>query len=115
MAVIRRAGFWLVLIPCSIVLVIFALANRQRVILSLDPFSANATGLELPLFLVVFAVLGFGALIGAFLTWNAQRPWRIAARKSEKEIAALRSQIVQIKATPIVAPPPEAWQILPPL
>jgi uncharacterized integral membrane protein len=55
-------------IPIVIVAAIIAVANRQSVTFSLDPFSENfpAVAFTLPLFVLVFLSILFGFLLGAF-------------------------------------------------
>jgi uncharacterized integral membrane protein len=112
---IRRFVYWLILIPAALLFIAFALANRQRVFLFLNPLPGFQSGADLPLFLIIFLCLFLGALIGAFIAWNAQRPWRTLARRQAREIDELRSQLHQFKTN---APPQSVkqdWQILPPL
>ncbi|MBP7670527.1 MAG: LapA family protein [Ferrovibrio sp.] len=49
-----------------LVLVIFAVANRQGVAVSLDPLPF---AVELPLYLLVFITFIIGLLLGAFAHW----------------------------------------------
>ncbi len=49
-----------------LILVIFAVANRQGVAVSLDPLPF---AIELPLYLLVFATFITGLLLGAFAQW----------------------------------------------
>ena len=109
---IRRFAFWLVLIPAFLLLIAFALANRERVSLSIIPFR---DGIELPLFLIFFLSVLAGALLGALITWNTQRPWRTLARRQAREIDELRDEINALKSMSANAPPRQDWQILPPL
>ena len=78
---IRQILKWLVLAPLAIVLIAFAVANRQWVNLSLDPFSSEppALAISLPLFLVVLLVLILGVIVGGIAAWLGQRRWRKAA------------------------------------
>ena len=52
-----------VLVPLLIVLVMFAVANRQLVTISFDPFDSEnpAYALKAPLFIVMFALIAGGA------------------------------------------------------
>ena len=56
----------LVLLPIAILIVLLAVANRQTVSLSLDPFSQAAPefATRLPLFAVIFAAVMVGVVIG---------------------------------------------------
>ncbi|MES2907185.1 MAG: lipopolysaccharide assembly protein LapA domain-containing protein [Pseudomonadota bacterium] len=115
METFRRLAFWFILIPVSVLLIAFALANRQRVLLSLNPFSsADAQSPQMPLFLVCVIFFLGGALLGGLITWNAQRGWRTTVRRQTREIDALRDEIVTLKRGASPVPKPD-WQILPPL
>ena len=54
-------------VPVVVVAAVVAVANREMVAFNLDPFSraAPALGFEAPLFLLLFAALGLGAVLGA--------------------------------------------------
>lgn len=88
---VRRIVGWFVLVPLCAALVVFALANRQPVAVNLNPFTAAgepvaSTGV--PLFLVMFAVLLVGVLLGGIATWFAQghhrRDERLFRRENER-------------------------------
>ena len=96
--------FWLkvlLLIIIGVPVVALALANKQSVQLSADPFGdANkALSLSLPLFLVMFAALVLGMVIGGLLTWIGQSKHRRAARKAKADAASLRAQAAKPAAT----------------
>ncbi len=82
----RRALRWIVWIPAAILLVAFSIANRAAVTVSLDPFSTDAPAFSfaLPLFILLFAVLLAGILVGGMATWLRQGRWRRAAREAER-------------------------------
>jgi uncharacterized integral membrane protein len=90
----RRVLAWIVLAPVATVALLFALANRRRVTVSLDPFSteAPAYALDLPMFLVIFAALILGVIIGGISVWFGKMHWRMAAHRAEKELARLKAQ-----------------------
>lgn len=99
-----------VLVPLLIVLVMFAVANRQLVTISFDPFDSEnpAYALKAPLFIVMFALIAGGAIIGGISTWFGQRKWRARARHAEKEVRVLHEQLAERKW------PPENQRALPP-
>ncbi|HET8918410.1 MAG TPA: lipopolysaccharide assembly protein LapA domain-containing protein [Xanthobacteraceae bacterium] len=111
--------------PLAIVVIAFAVANRQIVTVSLDPFSAEhpAASLTLPLFALVIVLLVLGVLIGGIAAWLRQSKWRRTARRLEREIADLHIEIEALKRTGGVsttginapAAPPERLQLRPPL
>ncbi|MCU4179417.1 LapA family protein [Bosea sp. BH3] len=90
----------LVLIPIALVIVLFAVANRAPVRVSLDPFSRDLPMLsyELPLFLVVLAAIFVGVLIGGLASWIAQGKHRKAARRGRREVEALRSETQALRS-----------------
>ena len=90
----RRVLAWIVLAPVATVALLFAVANRRRVTVSLDPFSAEAPAyaLDLPMFLVIFAALILGVIIGGISVWFGKMHWRMAAHRAEKELAQLKAE-----------------------
>ena len=65
----------LIVAPISLVVIVFAVANRQPVTLSFDPFSSDAPALAvtMPLFWLLFAALAIGIVLGGVATWRYQR------------------------------------------
>ena len=95
---LRRALSTLVTVPVTIVLVTFAVSNRQEVFLSLWPLSE---GVAIPLYLLVLALFLLGALAGATAAWltggKTRRLLREAARRAdraEREARELRERAV---------------------
>lgn len=76
----------LILIPLAIVLVALAVANRAPVTFTIDPFNPGNPGLtlSLPLFVLLFAALALGLVVGSLATWFRQGRYRKAARRGEK-------------------------------
>jgi uncharacterized integral membrane protein len=85
----------LILIPLAIILIAFALANRQPTLVSFDPFDpANpAVSLTLPLFVLIIALLILGVIIGGMAAWLRQNKWRRAARNHEAEARRLQMEL----------------------
>ena len=85
----------LFIIGLSLFGIVFAVANRQWVPLSMDPFSQSdpALAISLPLFLIIFAAVFFGMLIGASVTWMGQGRVRRDLRATKREEKALRKQV----------------------
>lgn len=83
----------MVLVPLAVLLVALALANRQTVTLSFDPFADEPTlTVRSPLFLVVLTALAVGVIIGGVTTWLRQGRWRRAARRAEVLVHTLRAE-----------------------
>ena len=122
--VLRRVVAALILVPLAIVIVAFAVANRQVVTVSLDPFSASspAASLTLPLFALIIVLLILGVVIGGIAAWLRQARWRRTALRLERELGDLRAQFESLKrtaaisaATPLATAPPERLELRPPV
>lgn len=116
---LRRIVSAIILIPLMVVLVGFAVANRQAVTLSFDPFSSTspAYALTLPLFIVVFVLLIVGVVAGGTAVWFGQRRIRRARRRLDAEVAALHGEIDGLRRDVAAQPPParSAREPAPPL
>lgn len=84
----------IVLVPIAIVAIAFAVANRQVVSISFDPFSASepAFALAAPLFLLIFLLLMAGVIIGGVAAWLGQASYRRAARRMQAEADEMRAE-----------------------
>ena len=101
---LRRIVGWVVLVPLCLVLIVFALANRQLVVVNFNPFvpseALTTPGVGVPLFLVLFAVLLFGVLLGGVATWFAQAPHRRDERSYRREAERLARELDALRRTP---------------
>ena len=90
----RKFLTYLVLVPLAIALLMFAVANRQIVTVSFDPFSTTRPALSftLPLFVLIFLLVILGVLIGGIAAWLRQSKWRRNARRLEADVEALRRE-----------------------
>jgi uncharacterized integral membrane protein len=95
----RKIATWIILVPLAALIIVFAVANRQAVTLSFDPFSsANpAYAATLPLFAIIFAVLILGVIIGGIAAWTGQRKWRRVARRLDGEMRALHEEMDAVR------------------
>jgi uncharacterized integral membrane protein len=110
---IRRAATLLVLAALALVLLAFALANRQTVTVSFDPFDQAdpALALALPLYQLIFLLLILGVLVGGSAAWLRQAKWRARARRAERVAArgpGARAAAPSAGAPRLVIPPPAA-------
>ena len=96
----RKIVAVVILIPLAVVIVMFAVANRETVTLSFDPFSAAqpAFALQLPMFVLIFLLVGVGVLVGGIAAWLRQHRWRARARRAEAEARELRTRLDQTAA-----------------
>jgi uncharacterized integral membrane protein len=90
----RKFLAWIVLAPIATIALLFAVANRGWVTVSLDPFSvaAPAYAIDLPMFLVIFTALILGVIIGGISVWFGKMRWQMAAHRAEKELARLKAE-----------------------
>ncbi len=93
--------FRIIWIPIFVLAVLFLVANRQPVAISLDPISATAPALTtpaLPLWLWLMTMLFIGFAAGAFGMWNSGRPKRQKAHAEHRELKALRKELAEATA-----------------
>jgi len=121
---LRRIVTFVVLVPLAVIIIAFAVANRQVVTVSFDPFNANApaAAVTLPLFALVILLLIVGVLIGGLAVWLRQGRWRQAARRLERELQHLRGKVAGLdgaEGEPTVVPkasePPPRLRLRPPV
>jgi uncharacterized integral membrane protein len=91
---IRRLATALILVPAGIALIALAVANRQSVVLSFDPFDEAHPALtgSLPLFALMFGLIIGGVMLGGAAAWLRQAKWRSRARRFEAEARRLRAE-----------------------
>jgi uncharacterized integral membrane protein len=117
---IRKIVLAVVLIPLAVLIVALAVANRQIVTVSFDPFNAAEPALLLraPLFVLVFVLVIAGVVIGGAASWLRQSRWRRAARLREAELQSARNEVDRLRreiaaretasAPPLALRPPAA-------
>ena len=109
-SLIRKIVAVIILVPLAIVFIGFAVANRQDVTVSLDPFNFAhpAYSRTMRLFEPIFAALILGVVIGGLASWLRHGGWRRTALRLEREAATLRSEIASLRHRnePPAAPAP---------
>jgi uncharacterized integral membrane protein len=85
---------WIVTIPMTVAVVVFALANRHDVVLYFWPFPWTR---DLPLFVIVLCCLLIGFLLGAILAWMAGAPRRRRARQTAERARDLARQVTELQ------------------
>ena len=91
----KRFVKWLFLLPLFAIGAAIALANRQLTTIYFDPFpngGPNGPQLSAPFWLILFAALMAGVLIGGVSTWLRQGTHRRAARRSRAELRRLNAE-----------------------
>jgi uncharacterized integral membrane protein len=96
----KRLASYLIVLPVAIVALVFAVANRHFVTVSLDPFGERAPGLsfDAPLFIVLFLVLMLGVVVGGCASWLRQGRSRKAARLARAEAERYRAEADRLRA-----------------
>ena len=92
--------FRLLWIPVLIIAVLFLVANRQPIVISLDPFNADApalTSFQAPLWAWLIVTLFVGLGLGALGAWISARPKRAAAHADHKLVKQLRREITTLE------------------
>ena len=98
---------WLILTPVAVLIVTFAIVNRQVVPVVLDPLGLDMPGLrfETPLFFVMFACAMVGVVAGGVATWFAQGRHRRALRDARADVAHLRAEADRMRNVSILPAP----------
>ena len=117
----RRIVSALIIFPLAVIIIAFAVANRQSVTLSFDPLSSTspAYAATLPLFVVIFMMLIIGVLIGGIAAWIGQTKWRRTARKLDADVRVLHQELATIRRrfapeTPAASQESAAYTVIPP-
>ncbi|HEY7579628.1 MAG TPA: LapA family protein [Acetobacteraceae bacterium] len=82
-------------LPLLLLLVLFALSNRQPVSLHVWPADYAAT---LPLSLAVLAGMAVAFLAGGLLVWASELVQRRRARRAEHTVRLLEAQVQELKS-----------------
>src|ERR1700722_7209309 len=90
----RKIVSFLILVPLALVLVALSAANKDLVTVSFDPFSAGSPSFALraPLYLIAFALLIAGVIVGGSAAWIVQSKGPRAARRAEAELRSARGE-----------------------
>jgi uncharacterized integral membrane protein len=95
----------LIALPLLLLLVLFALSNKEPVPLRFWPTDYS---LVLPLSLAVIGSMAVAFLVGALLVWVSALAQRRRARRAEQTVRLLEAQVQELKARlpqPAVPPP----------
>jgi uncharacterized integral membrane protein len=95
----RKIVTAIIVVPLAILIVAFAVTNRQMVTVSFDPFSTTdpAWSARLPLFVLIFVLVILGVIIGGVAAWLRQRKWRRTARRLDADVRALHAEIEALR------------------
>ncbi|GLS36027.1 hypothetical protein GCM10010869_16160 [Mesorhizobium tianshanense] len=92
----------LVFVPLAIILIALAVANRDPVAFTLDPFNPGnpVLTMTLPLFIFLFLALAIGMIVGSLATWVKQGRYRKLARQRRVEAENLRQAVSRAPVAP---------------
>lgn len=93
-----RALTVIVAVPVAALLILFAMANRSFVAVSVDPFGSGNYAFQMPLFLVIFLAVMAGIIIGGAADWLRQGRHRREARRNRAEMQRLELESARLRA-----------------
>ena len=91
---------WIITIPIALVIVSFAVSNRDSIDLALWPLPFEIT---VPLYVAVLTALVLGFLAGGLVAWGADRRYRVAARVRGRKAAQLERELAREREQRTVA------------
>lgn len=96
---LQRILRWTIGLPIAIIVVSFAIANRQWITISFDPFSKDApfAAIDMPLWALFFCGVFFGLIAGWIACWFAQSKWRRSAKDTRKELVRTQAESSQLR------------------
>jgi uncharacterized membrane protein YciS (DUF1049 family) len=96
---IRKIITALILVPLAFVSIALAVANRQTVVVSFDPFdlAQPAFARALPLYALMLMLVIGGVVVGGVAAWLRQSKWRRAARRADGQVRELRAELDRLK------------------
>lgn len=112
----RKIVTAVIVVPLAVILIAFAVANRQSVTVAFDPFSAAAPAYAatLPLFILVFVLVILGVIIGGVAAWLRQAKWRRVAHRLEADVRALHQELEALRRRQAATPNPARYPVIPP-
>ena len=95
----KRIVNWFVGLPVAIVAIAFAVANREWIRVSFDPFSRDEpyASMSMPLWALFFCGIFVGIIAGWIAAWLAQGKHRKAAREARIELARTQQEHERFK------------------
>lgn len=113
---LRKIIMSIIIIPLAVILVALAVANRQAVTVSFDPFSsaAPAYAATLPLFILIFVLVILGVVVGGVAAWLRQAKWRRTAHRLDADVRALHQELEALRRRQTATPAPGAYPVIPP-
>jgi uncharacterized integral membrane protein len=92
-----RRFAWIVTLPISVIVVVFAVMNRQQVELDVWPLPWNISA---PLFLFTLGLVLFGFLLGVVVMWFSGTKQRRRLRALKRELEDARIDLHELRRRP---------------
>jgi hypothetical protein len=99
MSFLHRIFNWIVLVPLALIGIGFAVANRQWIGISFDPFNRAhpLVMVNMPLWALFFCGVFVGILAGWLVAWAGNRKYRKATRAAKMELVRTQQQFERDK------------------
>ncbi len=100
--------FW---IPVLMLAVLFLVANRQMLAISLDPFSATSpavTTFPMPLWFWLILMLFVGVALGSMATWRSGASQRQKLRLQARDLKSLQGELTVARREAAAVREPDA-------
>lgn len=94
---------WIITLPIALLVILFALMNRQEVVLSLWPLPWE---IGAPLFLFTLGAIVFGFLFGSIVAWVSGGATRQKLRAVRRELESARDELAALRRQQGQAPTP---------
>lgn len=96
---IRKFLRALIMFPAALALALLAMANRQPVTVSFDPFDASDADftVTVPLYVLGFTILIAGVVLGGLAAWLRQGSHRRLGSRLAAENAMIRTELASLK------------------
>jgi hypothetical protein len=96
---VRKIVTVLILLPLAMIVIALAVANRQSVVVSFDPFDQAhpAFAPTLPLYQLMLLLVIAGVAIGGIAAWLRQSKWRRAARLADAQLREARAELERLR------------------
>ena len=92
---------WLIALPLLLILVLFALSNRQELTLGFWP---TPYSVAVPASLAILGAMAVGFLVGALITWVSALGARRRARRAEETNRLLQAELTTLRQRTLLPP-----------
>jgi uncharacterized integral membrane protein len=91
---------WLLLVPVAVIVILLAIANRGPATVTFDPFSGADPqfSVTVPMFLILFAAVAIGVVLGGIASWLNQARYRREAREAKAAVARAEAEVKRLRA-----------------